>query len=121
MRVEREVWLARFEPVDGDPARAGERSFARLVDPESRLPDAALVVAGDDGVTAYVVRAGQEPRLVHAEPEPELLFGALPDLVAGRITGEWREIPAFVPRTLRPTAEWVVMAACLRDASPSAS
>jgi hypothetical protein len=114
VRVAGDPWLERFAPVEGDPALAGDRSFARLFDPASRLPDAALVVAGEEERTAYVVRAGGEPRLVHSEHDPELLFGALPELVGSRTTGEWREIPPFVPRSLRRTADWVVMAACLR-------
>jgi hypothetical protein len=109
-----ELW-ERFAPVDDDPALPAERSFARLFDPAGGWPDAALVVAGDPTeTTAYLVRPGDGPRLVGAEAEPDLLFGALPELVGARRTGEWREIPAFVPRSLRSTAEWVVMAACLR-------
>ena len=109
-----ELW-ERFGAVEGDPALPAERSFARLFDPAGGWPDAALVVAADPTrTTAYLVRPGDGPRLVGVEPEADLLFGALPDLVGARRTGEWREIPAFVPRSLRGTADWVVMAACLR-------
>jgi hypothetical protein len=115
-------WPAQFAAVDGDPELADERAFARLFDPESGLPDAALVVAhAAGGATAYLVRAGEGARLVHAAGEAELVYGALPDLVRARVWGEWREIPAFVPRSLRRTADWVVMAACLRAwAAPEA-
>ena len=109
------AWPARFGVVEGDPELAAERSFARLFDPETGQPDAALVVEhADREATAYLVRAAEAPRLVHPAGETELLYGALPDLVTARRWGEWREIPAFVPHSLRGTAEWVVMAACLR-------
>ena len=112
------TWPAGFAAVDGDPELAAERSFARLFDPESGQPDAALVVAHGDGeATAYLIRPAELPRLVHAAGETELLYGALPELVTARRWGEWREIPAFVPPSLRRTSEWVVMAACLRDGS----
>jgi hypothetical protein len=117
VRVAGDPWLERFAPVEGDPALAGDRAFARLFDPASRLPDAALVVAGEEERIAYLVRPGEGPRLVGADADAELLFGALPELVGARTAGEWREIPSFVPRSLRRTADWVVMAACLRGGS----
>lgn len=110
-----EEWAAPFAPVDGDQALADDRAFARLFDPVSGVPDAALVVAHVDGeATAYLVLPAHTPRLVRGAVETELLYGALPELVDARLWGEWREIPPFVPRSLDATAAWVVMAACLR-------
>jgi hypothetical protein len=112
-----EEWAAPFAAVEGDPALAADRAFARLFDPVSGVPDAALVVAHAGGeATAYLVLPAHAPRLVRAAVETELLYGALPELVGTRTWGEWREIPPFVPRSLDGTAAWVVMAACLRAA-----
>jgi hypothetical protein len=84
------------------------------------VPDAAVLVAvAAEDAAAYLVRPHDAPRLVEAEGEAELVFGALPDALEGRTQGEWREIPEFVPRLLRATAEWVVMTACLRRAGAS--
>jgi hypothetical protein len=108
------VWAGKFGEVDGERRLEGERSFARLFD-TAGVPDAAVVVtvAGEDAA-AYLVRPSEAPRLVEAEGDVELLFGALPEALGGRAQGEWREIPEFVPRPLRATADWVVMTACLR-------
>jgi hypothetical protein len=112
--VRSDPWYERFATVDGDPALAGGRSFVRVFEPDA-LPCSARVVARDgDAATAYLVRAGERPRLVESAADAELLFGSLPDLVHGLETGEWREIPDFVPTALLQTAAWVVMTACLR-------
>lgn len=111
MRVGTQEWLERYPPVDGDPTLAGGRSFARLFVPESGVADAALLVAG---ATAYLVRPCEQPRLVLAADDVELLFGALDDVLPERTPGEWREVPDFVARALLATADWVAMTACLR-------
>ena len=109
-------WAGRFGEVDGERRLDGERSFARLFD-TAGVPEAALVVTiAEDDAAAYLVRPAEAPRLVEAEDDVELLFGALPEALGGHAQGEWREIPEFVPRLLRATADWVVMTACLRRA-----
>jgi hypothetical protein len=109
-------WAGRFGEVDGERRLDGRRSFARLFD-GAGVPDAAVVVdVADDDAAAYLVRPADAPRLVEAVEDAELLFGALPDALDGREQGEWREIPEFVPRLLRATADWVVLTACLRRA-----
>lgn len=111
-------WVARLAPVGDDPALSGERMFARLFDPVSGIPDAALVVAE---ASAYLVRPGETPRLVHAADDVELLFGALAGQEHARSPGEWRAIPDDVPLSLLATSTWVVATAGLKRAPPAAT
>jgi hypothetical protein len=108
-------WYERFEAADGDPALGGDRSFVRLFDPDGGRFDAVLMaaerVSGDAAV--YLLRRGDPPRLVHALDDLGELLASLPDTVEERRLGEWREIPADVPRGLAATARWVAWTAGL--------
>ena len=107
--LEGEAWYDRFEPVEGDPELVGARSFVRLYDPESRMPDAILVFArGDENHEAatYLVRAGDEPRLVYTLGDADALLSLLPNYLHERTFGEWREVARGAAPRLHATAAW---------------
>ncbi|HEY3184005.1 MAG TPA: hypothetical protein VGJ77_14285 [Gaiellaceae bacterium] len=110
-----EAWYDRFAPIPLETTLAGELQFVRLF--EDGRPVAAVIAATDGPAgepAAYLVRPGDDPRLVDTLERFDLLVATMDNALREVELGEWRALPGHWPRDLVRLGPAVLVLAGLR-------